>query len=82
MAAATRYRTFTENDEHNRDAWIKSRVENDCEGCVEFDHGEGWRPAEGCAVHGVDSDEWWHELNAELDTRWPGTWHDENEETN
>jgi hypothetical protein len=77
MPAATRYRTFTENERANRDAWITGRVENDCEGCVEFDNGMGWTPVERCPVHGRESDDWWRELNVELDRRWPGTWHDE-----
>lgn len=79
MPTSTRFRTFTENERANRDAWITHRVENDCDGCIEFDNGTGWAPVECCPVHGRDAEEWWAELNVELDRRWPGTWHDKAE---
>lgn len=76
----TACRTFSESEEQQRDAWIHDRVENDCDGCEPiYDtvvSDVGFRPHEHCPVHGVDSDAWWHELNVELDKRWPGTWHE------
>lgn len=72
------YRTFTPNELANRDAWVVSRIENDCEGCetiYERDGEDTWRPAQDCPVHGEFAEKWWAELNAELDARWPGTWH-------
>lgn len=72
----TTSRTFTENEQQNRDAWTTSRVENDCDGCetLYYADSEAWRPAERCPVHGIDYAEWWAELNRELDRRWPDTW--------
>lgn len=73
----TERRTFTPNEEANRDAWISARVENDCKGCTsryETDGYETWTPAEECPVHGITCEAWWAELNVQLDARWPGTW--------
>ena len=70
----SKYRTFTSNDEANRNAYITSHVENDCDGC-ESD-GDLWRPAEDCPVHGAHCEQWWADLNARLDARWPGEWHE------
>lgn len=75
--STTSYRTFTDNEQANRDAWVTSRIENDCDGCESTYCGDGyeaWTPAEKCPVHGIDCDGWWVDLNAELDRRWPGTW--------
>lgn len=79
MAARHDYRTFTEQEQANRDAWIHERVENDCAGCETLSYPDGydaWRPAARCPVHGLDTATWWAELNRELDARWPGTWHE------
>lgn len=70
-------RTFTTVERYQRDAWITTRIENDCVGCETLSHADGydsWRPAERCPVHGVDCATWWEHLNAELDRRWPGRW--------
>jgi hypothetical protein len=78
MAAHTPYRTFTESEQEQRDAWIAERIEHYCTGCLAILGTDGyvaWRPDEHCAVHGAETDEWWAELNRELDARWPGTWH-------
>jgi hypothetical protein len=78
MGARTQSRTFTADERANRDAWVTSRVENDCAGCDSIYDGGlevGFRPAEHCPVHGIDAQTWWDELNEQLDERWPGTWH-------
>jgi hypothetical protein len=78
MAARHDYRTFTKDEQGWRDAWIRNRVENECDGCETISHPDGydaWRPAERCPVHGADTAGWWNGLNRELDKRWPGTWH-------
>lgn len=69
----TAWRTFTESEQANRDAWVSSRVANDCGPC-ESD-GEWWQPTRDCPVHGEHCEPWWADLNRELDERWPGTWH-------
>ena len=77
--STTAYRTFTDNEEANRDAWITRRVENDCDGCesrYDRDGYETWTPAERCPVHGRGAETWWANLNTQLDLRWPGTWHE------
>lgn len=69
-------RTFAPHELANRDAWITSRVENDCDGCetIAYADGDAWRPAQDCPVHGEHPESWWADLNRELDRRWPGTW--------
>jgi hypothetical protein len=60
-----------------RDAYITARIEDECAGCEDVlshdrETGEpliGFRPAEGCPVHGVDVAAFWAELNAELRQR-------------
>lgn len=70
-------RTFTDREQANRDAWVTSRCENDCEGCEEIYYADGersWHPVQHCPVHGEHAESWWADLNTELDRRWPGTW--------
>lgn len=72
METATR--TFTEYEESQRDAWIRDRVENECDGCETIYGADGynaWRPAADCPVHGLHYEQWFADLNAELDRRWP-----------
>lgn len=69
---STSMRTFTENEQANRDAYITSHIENDCAGC--YSYGDLWRPTEHCPVHGLACETWWEALNKRLDERWPGTW--------
>lgn len=66
-------RVFAEADVSARDAWIYARVENDCEGCESLID-ERWRPAENCPVHGLGAEQYFVDLNAELDKLWPGRW--------
>jgi len=74
----TYYRTFTGSEQANRDAWLESRIAEDCHACVTTHYAdcESWTPAESCPVHGAlqISRPWWNAVNDELDSRWPGTW--------
>lgn len=70
-------RNFTEADRAARDEWLFAAVRNDCDGCTETFHADGyatWTPGEYCPVHGASAAKWWDTINARLDERWPGEW--------